>query len=347
MSATYPGNFKVFVRNQNRIDVVEAEDVNELQAEVLAVQQTLGRNVHLSTKYTDATTVGDRLDFLDLDIATLFGYFTSTGGIQQVQVVGLAQALQDIRDGVSTTQSDAAGFATHGDVTSASNTLQAAINAEAASRTSADTTLTTAVNAEATTRAGAINAEVTARSTRDLQLTALIDDHTVQLRRIRGQAERTSVGSIPNNVWTNFGMQSVPNSGASAGFAVQDFSEYSGSGLLTSDGAVNSYGLAGPWSFTATVSFSDSSSTGWRGVRLYTAGGTILASVKRPADPSAEPDILSVSWHGLLRGDLSSYYVFVQVFQSAGAPLGTYAHDPATPCCVSWSREPGKDDTYP
>jgi hypothetical protein len=66
--AAYPNTTKVYTSKENIADLVDAAHVNELQQEVIAVEETLGVNPHISGAGAGAfTTVKLRLDYLDVN----------------------------------------------------------------------------------------------------------------------------------------------------------------------------------------------------------------------------------------------------------------------------------------
>jgi hypothetical protein len=66
--AAYPNTTKVFTSKVNVTDVVDAAHVNELQQEVIAIEETLGVNPHVSGSGAGPfTTVRMRLDYLDVN----------------------------------------------------------------------------------------------------------------------------------------------------------------------------------------------------------------------------------------------------------------------------------------
>lgn len=68
MPASYPGTIKVFTSKANVVDVVDAAHVNEIQVELIAVQETLGVNPHISGQGAGSfTTVKARLDYFDVN----------------------------------------------------------------------------------------------------------------------------------------------------------------------------------------------------------------------------------------------------------------------------------------
>ncbi len=64
---SYPDSTRAFVRRQDKVDVNYADDINDLQEELTAVQKTLGRNPQVSSTHKQATTVSDRLAFIEQD----------------------------------------------------------------------------------------------------------------------------------------------------------------------------------------------------------------------------------------------------------------------------------------
>lgn len=66
--AAYPNTTKVFTSKENVTDVVDAAHVNALQQEIVAVEETLGINPHVSGAGAGPfTTVKLRLDYLDVN----------------------------------------------------------------------------------------------------------------------------------------------------------------------------------------------------------------------------------------------------------------------------------------
>lgn len=65
MAAAYPNSTRAFVRRVDRIDINAAQDINDLQEEVVAVQETVGRAPHVSTSFPTATTVAQRLTLFE------------------------------------------------------------------------------------------------------------------------------------------------------------------------------------------------------------------------------------------------------------------------------------------
>lgn len=67
MVASYPGSTRAYVRREDRVDINDAADINDLQEEIVAIQETLGSNPQVSARVR-ATTVGERLTVLEDDL---------------------------------------------------------------------------------------------------------------------------------------------------------------------------------------------------------------------------------------------------------------------------------------
>jgi hypothetical protein len=96
MPAAFPTSVKVFTTKTNLVDIVEDTDMNSVQAEIFAIETALGPGVQASTVYTTATTVKQRLGFVEADASTAAGYFGEGGTVTQSQVVGLVAALAEL-----------------------------------------------------------------------------------------------------------------------------------------------------------------------------------------------------------------------------------------------------------
>lgn len=80
--STYPGIYYTHEKDLvDNVDVVHAEHVNELRAEVLAVERTLGLNPHVGTMYNTGNfdNVKDRLDSLENRALSSTDYVTMAG----------------------------------------------------------------------------------------------------------------------------------------------------------------------------------------------------------------------------------------------------------------------------
>lgn len=65
--ATYPNATRAFVRRVDRIDLNAADDINDLQDEVIAIQNAVGRNPQVS-ELIPASTLAERVTKLEQDI---------------------------------------------------------------------------------------------------------------------------------------------------------------------------------------------------------------------------------------------------------------------------------------
>lgn len=91
--ASYPTSIKTFTPVQDRVDIVEANDVDDLQDEVRALEVALGIQPAQSTMFPTVGSVSERLDAIESAIATLQGYFSGSGTIPMSSVTGLSAAL--------------------------------------------------------------------------------------------------------------------------------------------------------------------------------------------------------------------------------------------------------------
>jgi len=67
MVASYPNSTRAFVARVDRVDINAAQDINDLQEEVVAIQQALGRNPATSETFP-ATDVGSRLALFEANV---------------------------------------------------------------------------------------------------------------------------------------------------------------------------------------------------------------------------------------------------------------------------------------
>lgn len=176
MAASFPNQLKVTfgARRQDLVDVVEADDVNALDDEVVAVEATLGRNPHVSTLFPGATSVADRLGFTDDLLNTIKGWFNGAGTVTESQVTGLTTDLTNLNTTLATKA--ATSYVDSHDASTLAS-AHAYTDTETAARQAAVTGVQNNLNTEITNRTNAVtgvqnnlNTEVTNRINADNNL---------------------------------------------------------------------------------------------------------------------------------------------------------------------------------
>lgn len=342
----FPTAIKQFSPRQDRIDIVEADDVNDLDAEVSAIQTALGRNPHVSTLFTTATSVAERLTLSDAAVAVLRSYFDSNGTIDSGQVRGLGATVTGLQADIN---SRATSSALSSAVSSLQTTISNSVTSEANTRASADTNLQNQINnlsGSSSSSSGSlqtqINNEVTARQNADTGLQGQINALSNRLIVVEVANRRADVSVIRTSV-------AAYNSSAS----YQDL-KFDSQTSSFSDFATTLYDPATGRFFcqeqspaimamSCTISWTGSggsSGAGIRGLRLITAGGSVLTEFVRNPAADTTADKLSINWIGRLTA-ASSYFVKVQVLQNSGGPLNILANTVGTPTRADWTRQSG------
>ena len=182
MSSSYPSSIRTFQQKVDQVDIVEANDYNELAAEISALERTLGVNVaSAGTRSPTATDLVQRLANLDAALRAVELRFDGSGLIPQSGVAGLVVALNDI----TTALASLVGSSAFSSLSTSISTLARSsdLDAERAARVAGDTALT-----------GSVTAETAARQAADAALSALISSNTARV--------------VPSSGWVNI----TPNS---------------------------------------------------------------------------------------------------------------------------------------
>lgn len=332
MTATYPTGYRTFTPNQDLVDVVYADDMNEVQEELSATQHVLGLEPHVSTAYPSAASVADRLVLSEDDIATLLSYFTS-GQLNTGAATTITGAI---------TSNYTAAIAAEATARANKDTdLQNQINDLSGSTTGTGDSLQTQIDNEVTNRTNADTAEAAARASADTSLTGQINAVAARttaienaLRKDEGEATRNSTRSVTSGSYQDL-LLNVVN------FYTNDYHPEIGPAYDVSVGRLYTGNPDVPsvWAIAASVTFLAGSTAGLRGLRLVTSGGSVLAEHIKSAASDTGDQTLSVAWSGRLT-NTSGYYLKLQIFQSSGSTLTLRAHTATTPTMFWWTRIP-------
>jgi hypothetical protein len=328
----YPGNYAAFAQKLDQIDVVLAEHINSLQAEMLAMQQVFGLNPQ-----GDAVTVGDRITALEgggvsLDgNDSIGGTKTFTGPVTFTKPVRIdtGQVLDDIAGSTGPIQ---IGNASGENIVIDQKRVQARNNGAAAPlnlqpyggivNIGANRALTTA-------DAGAGNG-LNADKLDGLDAIAFAPaghKHAQNFCEVyRGTAFNVAAGTDESDwrdiVFTN---QKV------------HYKE-SGADMYTmGNGRFYTPPEVGPalYYFGVRLAFNRSNRDGTRRLRFIDSNGVIIDMTAEDADLMSK-DFVSLAGMYYFPG-ASNYYVKAQVYQDAGVTVPIYANSNTRPFAATWA----------
>ena len=153
----YPNSLRIFPQKINQVDIVQANDYNDLAGEISAIEQALGANVATAgTRTPSALSLVARLAALDASLGVVESRFDGGGLVPQAGVNGLVSALGTVTSGLA----DKIGSAAFASLTTAmqSRALTTDLDAERAARIAQANTLANATTAETAARVAADNA---------------------------------------------------------------------------------------------------------------------------------------------------------------------------------------------
>lgn len=160
----YPSSLRTFLQKINQVDIVQANDFNDLAGEISAIELALGANIATAGSRTPAAlSLVARLAALDASLGVVESRFDGSGLVPQAGVTGLVSALGTVATGLA----DKVGSAAFSSLTTAmqSRALVSDLDVERAARIAQGTTL---ANADATETAARIAADNALRTTIDV-----------------------------------------------------------------------------------------------------------------------------------------------------------------------------------